>query len=154
MNRSTPATLVAVVASLAGSAPLCAQHYNFKFYGQEEGLQNLAVQSVLQDREGFLWVGTQNGLFRYDGSRFKAFTKADGLPGARIEESVSHETRMARYGSGPELAWRDATAHDLKPCRRAWRMESRGVKRSSPTRKAAYTWPPIAVCSRASRAAR
>ena len=30
-------------------------------------------------------MGTQNGLFRYDGSRFKAFTKNDGLPGARIE---------------------------------------------------------------------
>ena len=73
------------MAFLAGTTPLQAQRYNFKFYGQEEGLQNLAVQVVLQDREGFLWVGTQNGLFRYDGSGFKAFTRDDGLPGARIE---------------------------------------------------------------------
>ena len=85
MNRTAAATLVAVVAFLAGTTPLRAQRYNFKFYGQDEGLQNLAVQVILQDREGFLWVGTQNGLFRYDGSGFKAFTKSDGLPGARIE---------------------------------------------------------------------
>jgi signal transduction histidine kinase/ActR/RegA family two-component response regulator/streptogramin lyase len=40
---------------------------------------------VRQDRAGFLWVGTQNGLYRYDGSQFVAFTKEDGLPGSRIE---------------------------------------------------------------------
>src|SRR5579864_2057047 len=85
MNRGVAVTLGAVLAYLAASAPLCAQRYTYKFYGQEEGLQNLAVQAILQDREGFLWVGTQNGLFRYDGSRFKAFTKNDGLPEARIE---------------------------------------------------------------------
>ncbi len=31
------------------------------------------------------WAGTQNGLYRYDGSRFTAFARADGLPGTRIE---------------------------------------------------------------------
>ena len=62
-----------------------AQRYNFKFYGEDEGLQNLSVQAVLQDRFGFLWAGTQNGLYRYEGNHFTAFGKADGLPGTRIE---------------------------------------------------------------------
>ncbi|HUA86838.1 MAG TPA: two-component regulator propeller domain-containing protein [Bryobacteraceae bacterium] len=62
-----------------------AQRYNFKFYGEEEGLENLAVQVLLQDRAGFLWAGTQNGLYRYDGAHFAAFGKSDGLPAARIE---------------------------------------------------------------------
>src|SRR3984957_3974876 len=61
------------------------QRYNFKFYGEEEGLQSLAVQIVLQDRAGFLWVGTQNGLYRYDGNRFVGYGKSDGLPDAHIE---------------------------------------------------------------------
>jgi signal transduction histidine kinase/ligand-binding sensor domain-containing protein/CheY-like chemotaxis protein len=64
---------------------VAGQRYNFKFYGEEEGLQNLVVQVVLQDRAGFLWVGTQNGLFRYDGSRFTSFGRADGLPAGRID---------------------------------------------------------------------
>jgi signal transduction histidine kinase/ligand-binding sensor domain-containing protein/ActR/RegA family two-component response regulator len=70
---------------LLGASALLGQRYNFKFYGEEEGLQSLAVQVVLQDRAGFLWVGTQNGLFRYDGNRFAGFGKADGLPDAHIE---------------------------------------------------------------------
>jgi len=75
----------AVVALMIGAGCVCAQRYNFKFYGEEEGLQNLAIQVVLQDRAGFLWVGTQNGLYRYDGARFTGFGKNEGLPGARIE---------------------------------------------------------------------
>jgi signal transduction histidine kinase/CheY-like chemotaxis protein/streptogramin lyase len=76
---------IAVAGALMAPIPLHAQRYNFKFYGEEQGLQNLAVQVVMQDRAGFLWVGTQNGLFRYDGDRFIGFSKTEGLPGSRIE---------------------------------------------------------------------
>jgi signal transduction histidine kinase/CheY-like chemotaxis protein/streptogramin lyase len=82
-----PCSLILAFAGAASlfAPALSAQRYNFKFYGEDEGLKNLAVQTVLQDRAGFLWVGTQNGLYRYDGNRFTAFTKNDGLPGTRIE---------------------------------------------------------------------
>jgi signal transduction histidine kinase/ligand-binding sensor domain-containing protein len=76
---------VAVLFALGSASILCGQRYNFKFYGEEEGLQSLAVQVVFQDRAGFLWVGTQNGLYRYDGNRFAGFSKADGLPDSHIE---------------------------------------------------------------------
>ncbi len=53
-------------------------------YGQADGLTNLSATALAQDDAGFLWVGTQNGLFRYDGSRFDAFDTAHGLPSAEI----------------------------------------------------------------------
>src|SRR5882724_2272012 len=56
-----------------------AQRYSFKHYGPDEGLKT-AVNRLLQDRDGFLWVGTANGLFRYDGERFQRFGTVDGLP--------------------------------------------------------------------------
>ncbi|MDP8979878.1 MAG: ATP-binding protein [Acidobacteriota bacterium] len=65
--------------------PCLAQRYSFKFYSEEQGLTNLGVQCFLQDRAGFVWVGTQNGLFRYDGMSFQAYGVADGLPSTRIE---------------------------------------------------------------------
>jgi signal transduction histidine kinase/ligand-binding sensor domain-containing protein/CheY-like chemotaxis protein len=88
-RASFSVALVAMLA-IAGATPARAQRYNFKFYGDEEGLRNLAVQVLLQDRAGFLWVGTQNGLYRYDGSRFTQFGRAEGLPTDRIE--ALHET--------------------------------------------------------------
>jgi ligand-binding sensor domain-containing protein len=48
------------------------------------GLSNLSATALTQDSTGFLWVGTQNGLFRYDGSRFDVFDTAQGLPSAEI----------------------------------------------------------------------
>jgi signal transduction histidine kinase/ActR/RegA family two-component response regulator len=60
-------------ALLAPGVPLSAQHYNFKLYGQAEGLGNLSVQCLLQDRPGFLWIGIRNGVFRFDGRQFRAY---------------------------------------------------------------------------------
>ena len=89
--KSLPFRPLAVLALFfAGIVPGSAQRYNFKFYGEEEGLQNLVVQDMLQDQAGFLWVGTQNGLYRYDGERFTEFNRAEGLPGPWI--IALHET--------------------------------------------------------------
>ena len=68
---------------LLATQPLSAQHYSFKSYGPDEGLTT-AVNKLLQDRDGFLWVGTANGLLRYDGERFHRFDMADGLPSVQI----------------------------------------------------------------------
>ncbi len=38
-----------------------------KYIGQENGLSNNTVNSLYQDRYGFLWMGTYDGLNRYDG---------------------------------------------------------------------------------------
>ena len=65
-----------------------AQRQSFKFYGQDQGLSNLATERLYQDRSGYLWVGTQNGLFRYDGAVFVGFGEAEGLPGSSIESIV------------------------------------------------------------------
>lgn len=69
---------------LAGPVPAAAQQYGFRVYGQEEGLLNLSVNALLQDREGFLWVGTANGLFRYDGAVFTKYAAGEGLPAAYV----------------------------------------------------------------------
>jgi signal transduction histidine kinase/CheY-like chemotaxis protein/streptogramin lyase len=61
-----------------------AQRYVFKYYANEQGLGNLAVTCLLQDHIGFLWAGTDNGLYRYDGLSFTAFGTAEGLPSAHI----------------------------------------------------------------------
>jgi signal transduction histidine kinase/CheY-like chemotaxis protein/ligand-binding sensor domain-containing protein len=62
-----------------------AQRYSFKRYGPDQGLRT-AVNRLFQDREGFLWVGTSNGLFRYDGDRFQRFGVDEGLPASSIRD--------------------------------------------------------------------
>jgi signal transduction histidine kinase len=52
---------------------------SYKHYGEEEGLLCKTVYSCIQDNDGFMWFGTDNGVFRYDGRKFKHFTKEDGI---------------------------------------------------------------------------
>ncbi len=54
--------------------------YAFRTYGPDQGLRNQAVTSLGQDKDGFIYAGTEDGLFRYDGVRFERFGAADGLP--------------------------------------------------------------------------
>ena len=58
-----------------------AQRYSFKYYTQEQGLEDLTVSCLFQDHSGFLWLGTMNGLFRYDGEHFES---VNGLPSTRV----------------------------------------------------------------------
>ena len=48
-------------------------------FGPAEGLAQPFIYCLLQDRQGYLWLGTAEGLVRYDGSRFVTFTTRDGL---------------------------------------------------------------------------
>ncbi|MBC7887105.1 MAG: hypothetical protein H7Z13_04400 [Ferruginibacter sp.] len=49
------------------------QHYLFSNITARNGLASNHVNSVVQDEKGYLWIGTLNGLQRYDGSRFLTF---------------------------------------------------------------------------------
>ena len=82
------------LALLAIAAICSAQRYQFQLYGQTDGLTNLTPVCMLQDHTGFLWVGTQNGLFRYDGTHFEAFTPAQGLPGKSRRQPVRGPGRI------------------------------------------------------------
>ena len=62
---------LALVLGLGSPVPLPAgadaPEFRFQHLGTEEGLSNAWVHAVLKDSRGFLWVGTEDGLNRYDG---------------------------------------------------------------------------------------
>jgi len=45
----------------------------------DHGLPNATVNTVLQTRDGYLWIGTHDGLARFDGRRFQVFDQAAGV---------------------------------------------------------------------------
>ena len=66
------------LAVLSIFAPPClAQRYSFREY--TKGLSDLNVNCIAQDRTGYLWVGTENGLYRYDGSQFHLYGVSKGI---------------------------------------------------------------------------
>ena len=64
-------------------------HFNFKHIDQFDGLANNIVTSINQDKKGFIWIGTMNGLQRYDGTWFRTYRDVfleEGESFARIEK--------------------------------------------------------------------
>lgn len=56
--------------------PLCssAQQHLFTNYSIDQGLSQSVVNALFQDSKGFIWIGTQNGLNKFDGYSFESFT--------------------------------------------------------------------------------
>ncbi|MGL5752685.1 MAG: two-component regulator propeller domain-containing protein [Paraclostridium sp.] len=49
---------------------------NFKRITIEDGLSQGSVSSIIQDSNGYMWIGTDDGLNRYNGNKFEVY-KAD-----------------------------------------------------------------------------
>jgi len=71
--------------AVVGSAAAVCVGQQLSFATLTEGLGNLNVKCLAQDRSGYLWVGTENGLYRYDGRVFRQFGTPEGLNGHIIQ---------------------------------------------------------------------
>jgi ligand-binding sensor domain-containing protein len=72
--------LTALIALLSGVAPAAAQQFVFTRYAQPSGLKNLGIEALLVARTGDLWVATDGGMYRYDGTSFTQYDKSRGIP--------------------------------------------------------------------------
>jgi ligand-binding sensor domain-containing protein len=72
--------LCCLLAAIAFGQP--AKEYSFAHYGTTAGLSANFVQQVVQDDDGYLWIATNNGLQRFDGSRYLTFQKQKNNPSA------------------------------------------------------------------------
>ncbi len=50
------------------------KHLRFESLTTDDGLPTNQILALCKDNKGFLWIGTSNGLIRYDGYNFKEYT--------------------------------------------------------------------------------
>ena len=59
--------------------PALAQDYNYVHYDTKDGLAGSTVYRMCQDKAGYIWFATDNGVSMFDGKKFRNFTTEDGL---------------------------------------------------------------------------
>jgi len=79
------ALLLWAVCTIAQASSLSLR---FEALGVEEGLSQESVTSVLQDKHGYIWMGTQAGLNRYDGYRMTVFKNDPANPRSLLDNYV------------------------------------------------------------------
>ena len=64
--------LFSIYYFLIGSTPVMKAQTG-KFYSTDKELSNSLINAVYQDRKGFIWIATENGLNKFDGTRFSIY---------------------------------------------------------------------------------
>ena len=87
------------------------------FKDTSRGLSDLNINTLTQDRAGFLWVGTENGLFRYDGFRFQRFGVEQGVGSRNIQNlfAAPDGTLWAGTASGIYFLRQDGSFAEVHP---------------------------------------
>lgn len=82
--------LLYLLFCLFGFQSFTQKDFRFRNYTISDGLSQSSVTTIVQDNLNTLWVGTQDGLNRYDGKRFEVFTsdKTKGIESEYIKCSA------------------------------------------------------------------
>ena len=86
-----PATLFLWMAASFGPSHARAQQKPLRIerYTTEHGLASNTIQGVIQDRAGFIWVGTRYGLQRFDGRSFVPYAQLDPTPLPELSQPIA-----------------------------------------------------------------
>ncbi|MBP7864674.1 MAG: hypothetical protein KA419_01895 [Acidobacteria bacterium] len=150
----------AVLAGGARFAPAQSGRVLFHRIGTDEGLSQNSVTAMCQDRQGFLWFGTYDGLNRYDGYAFTVFRHDPRNPGSlsnnwvnglcldregrlwiateggglNVFDPRTATFRRLRHRPGDPASIGDDTVHCVRPDPRGdlWVGTPRGLDRVSP----------------------
>lgn len=74
--------------SIADSDKTFSERYVFNVWDTDDGLPQVSVNSILQTRDGYVWLATYGGLARFDGVRFTVFDvgNTEGLKSNRVTD--------------------------------------------------------------------
>lgn len=92
-------------------SPGDAQQLIFKSYTMQDGLVSNPVRRIFQDSKGFIWIGTTQGLSKYDGHKFTNYTTVNGLSDNLINdlyESPDGKLYVAENGGMVDILQHDA----------------------------------------------
>ena len=100
------------------ACPVCADHpprangplpvpdhprYAIQHIGEAIGLGTASVTSLAQDRQGFMWVGTQTGLYRFDGMKAQSFGRREGMLDDLVEQLLESPDGILWAVVGPHI---------------------------------------------------
>jgi ligand-binding sensor domain-containing protein/serine phosphatase RsbU (regulator of sigma subunit) len=98
MNRFPGLIFLFSIIFLGNTCSLTGQKYEFRQYGIEDGICYPFIYSVNQDKNGYLWLGTGEGLCRFDGFDFTSNFTTDSLPPAFVKKNFRDQQGNLWFG--------------------------------------------------------
>lgn len=94
--------VLVILITLCGGMPLISQDSDIRFrhIGIKDGLSQSYPRCIMQDRNGYIWIGTEEGLNRYDGYNFKIYYHEPHNP-----NSISDSNIYRLHEEPPGIIW-------------------------------------------------
>src|SRR4051812_11095241 len=112
--RAAFAALCLTFACVASATP----PLGVQRYGLEEGISQQAINAIVQDSDGFMWFGTEDGLNRFDGYEFRQLrhdrANQGSLPNGWISSLVASEDGLWIATDGGGVVFREAATGKLR----------------------------------------
>src|SRR6266850_452539 len=86
-----------------------ARAFSFQSWQKEQGLPQSPARALTQTRDGYIWIGTDDGLARFDGLRFSAFGVSEGIKGGPVTALLQDHRGALWIGTagGGVSCWHD-----------------------------------------------
>ncbi|MGD0479933.1 MAG: two-component regulator propeller domain-containing protein [Terracidiphilus sp.] len=108
-----PLLLCWAATALALEPTTTLANYGWQAWAMENGLPQNTVQALAQTQDGFVWLGTEAGLVRFDGVEFQAYDRNSNpaLPGSDIRALLASRDGTLWIGTNAGLArWKNGAA--------------------------------------------
>lgn len=111
MRKNILLTLLSLIAVIAMSTPTHANdRYVVKHYSIKDGMSQNTVMAILQDKQGYMWFGTWDGLNRFDGYNFQVYKAMDnGEP-----VCVNNRVEVIYEDESEQIWWSTYDGHFFK----------------------------------------
>ena len=95
-----------VLSAFIGLLPAgtAAQSFSTRLYTTADGLTDNYIFTVYQDSYGYIWIGTANGLNRFDGKKFTNYGLKQGLPSASVDRVYEDQQHRLWLGTRKGIA--------------------------------------------------
>lgn len=140
-------------AALTGSADAVEPELRLERVGLDDGLSQASVYAVLRDHRGLVWIGTQDGLNRYDGYSIRVFQRDSNDPDSlsdnfvtALQEGLDGEIWIGTWAGGLNR-YDPATGHFRRYQHRPDATTGPVCRRRSPSRRSNRSSPPSAAAA-------
>ncbi|NVK66470.1 MAG: hypothetical protein HWE22_17900 [Flavobacteriales bacterium] len=101
--------LIYIVCALASYTSVAQKEFRFRNFSINDGLSQSSVTAIVQDESNTLWVGTQDGLNRFDGRTFEVISAdgTDGLESSYIKCALVDQKGNLWFGTNNGLTYYD-----------------------------------------------
>ena len=104
IKMATPTTLRIVCWAMLWASTTLGSGYGIDFWREAEGLPQSRIRAIVQTRDGYIWLGTDNGVVRFNGANFTAFTVETGSLKDNevwaLQEDNENALWIGTYGGG------------------------------------------------------